>query len=44
MPFLAQEHISVPNKDLLSWMFDDQKHDQDISVSALMTGLFYRGC
>ncbi|KAF2013565.1 4-coumarate-CoA ligase-like protein [Aaosphaeria arxii CBS 175.79] len=29
MPFLAEEHIDIPNKDLLSWMFDDQKYDQD---------------
>ncbi|ORY15061.1 4-coumarate-CoA ligase-like protein [Clohesyomyces aquaticus] len=29
MPFLAEEHIAIPNKDLLSWMFDDQKYDQD---------------
>lgn len=35
MPFLAQEHISVPNKDLLSLMFDDQKYDPDKPVSKL---------
>jgi 4-coumarate--CoA ligase len=33
MPFLAKEHISVPNKDLLSWMFDDQTYDKDAPVS-----------
>lgn len=33
MPFLATEHIEIPNKDLLSWMFDDQKYDQDKPVS-----------
>ncbi|KAF2636241.1 4-coumarate-CoA ligase-like protein [Massarina eburnea CBS 473.64] len=27
MPFLAEEHIEIPNKDLLSWMFDEQKFD-----------------
>jgi 4-coumarate--CoA ligase len=32
MPFLAEEHISVPNKDLLSWMFDNQIYDQDVPV------------
>jgi 4-coumarate--CoA ligase len=32
MPFLAEEHIKVPNKDLLSWMFDEQKYDQDAPV------------
>ncbi|KAF2464098.1 4-coumarate-CoA ligase-like protein [Lindgomyces ingoldianus] len=29
MPFLAEEHIAIPNKDLLSWMFDGQTYDQD---------------
>ncbi|KAF2187692.1 4-coumarate-CoA ligase-like protein [Zopfia rhizophila CBS 207.26] len=29
MPFLAQEHIKILNKDLLSWIFDDQKFGQD---------------
>ncbi|PSN69630.1 4-coumarate-CoA ligase-like protein [Corynespora cassiicola Philippines] len=29
MPFLAEEHIDIPNKDILSWIFDDQKYDQD---------------
>jgi hypothetical protein len=32
MPFLAEEHIGVPNKDLLSWMFDDQNYDKDAPV------------
>lgn len=32
MPFLAEEHIDVPNKDLLSWMFDDPKYDQNAPV------------
>ncbi|KAF2098907.1 4-coumarate-CoA ligase-like protein [Rhizodiscina lignyota] len=29
MPFLAETHISIPNKDLLSWMFDDPSYDKD---------------
>jgi len=33
MPFLAQEHIGIPNKDLLSWMFDEQVYDADKPVS-----------
>lgn len=33
MPFLAEEHISIPNQDLLSWMFDEQTYDQDAPVS-----------
>jgi len=32
MPFLAEEYIKIPNEDLLSWMFDNQKHDQDAPV------------
>lgn len=33
MPFLAQEHVSIPNKDILSWIFDDQSFDLDKPVS-----------
>ena len=33
MPFLAEEHIAIPNKDLLSWIFDDQKYDEEKAVS-----------
>jgi 4-coumarate--CoA ligase len=33
MPFLAEEHIHIPNQDLLSWIFDNQKYDQDAAVS-----------
>lgn len=33
MPFLAQKHLPIPNKDLLSWMFDDPKYDLDQPVS-----------
>jgi long-subunit acyl-CoA synthetase (AMP-forming) len=29
MPFLAAEHLPIPTKDLLSWMFDDIKYDID---------------
>ena len=32
MPFLAEEHIDIPNKDILSWMFDDPKFDVDAPV------------
>lgn len=32
MPFLATEHIDIPKKDLLSWMFDDQAYDPDIPI------------
>ncbi|KAF2118196.1 4-coumarate-CoA ligase-like protein [Lophiotrema nucula] len=35
MPFLAEEFIDVPNKDLLSWMFDDQQYDPDRPVTLL---------
>lgn len=33
MPFLANEHIDVPNKDILSWIFDDISYDWDKPVS-----------
>ena len=29
MPFLAKQHVQVPTKDLLSWIFDDIKYDWD---------------
>lgn len=32
MPFLAEEHIKIPNKDLLSWMFDEQEYDPDTPI------------
>jgi hypothetical protein len=32
-PFLADQHIDIPNKDLLSWMFDAQNYDVDKPVS-----------
>ncbi|KAJ9622716.1 hypothetical protein H2203_006367 [Taxawa tesnikishii (nom. ined.)] len=37
MPFLAQEHVSIPNKDLLSWTFDGLSYDEDkpIYIDAL---------
>lgn len=32
MPFLAEEHITIPSTDLLSWMFDKQTYDADKPV------------
>ena len=32
MPFLAQQHVPISNKDILSWIFDDQKYDADKPV------------
>ncbi|TKA82652.1 hypothetical protein B0A55_00743 [Friedmanniomyces simplex] len=29
MPFLATEHFPIPTKDILSWTFDNYKHDWD---------------
>ncbi|KAF2110040.1 putative AMP-binding enzyme [Lophiotrema nucula] len=29
MPFLAQEHLPIPNKDILSWIYDEPTYDQD---------------
>jgi len=33
MPFLAQEKLPIPNKDLLSWTFDEPGYDLDKAVS-----------
>ncbi|KAI7287193.1 acetyl-CoA synthetase-like protein [Hortaea werneckii] len=27
MPFLAESHVPIPNQDILSWTFDNYKHD-----------------
>ncbi|KAK6384286.1 hypothetical protein LTR65_009660 [Meristemomyces frigidus] len=37
MPFLAEQHYPIPTKDILSWTFDDYKHDWDepIYIDAL---------
>lgn len=35
MPFLATEHVPIPTKDLLSWIFDEPDYDQDKPVSSL---------
>jgi long-subunit acyl-CoA synthetase (AMP-forming) len=29
MPFLAKEHVDLPTKDLLSWIFDEKSYDWD---------------
>jgi 4-coumarate--CoA ligase len=34
MPFLAQEHLAIPTKDLISWCYDNRaSFDQDKPVS-----------
>ena len=32
MPFLAEEHIDIPSRDLLSWIFDEQPYDEEKPV------------
>jgi hypothetical protein len=32
MPFLAEKTFPIPNKDLLSWIFDEQQFDIDTPV------------
>lgn len=32
MPFLATEHVSIPNQDLISWIYDNPKFDIDEPV------------
>ena len=39
MPFLADEFLTIPNQDLLSWIFDEQKYDPDQPVG---TGIYGR--
>ncbi|KAL1603854.1 hypothetical protein SLS60_005446 [Paraconiothyrium brasiliense] len=36
MPFLAEEHIRIPGKDLMSWMFDEQTYDPDQPIYCSM--------
>ena len=33
MPFLAERKLPIPNKDLLSWTFDEPHYDVDKPVS-----------
>jgi len=33
MPFHAENKISIPNKDILSWTFDDVRYDPNEPVS-----------
>jgi len=35
MPFLAEEHITIPSTDLLSWMFDKQTYDAEKPVNIM---------
>lgn len=32
MPFLAQQHLPIPNKDIISWMFDELPYDPNKRV------------
>jgi 4-coumarate--CoA ligase len=32
MPFLAEKTFPIPNRDLLSWIFDEQQFDIDTPV------------
>lgn len=32
MVFLAQEHVHIPTKDILSWCYDEPTFDQDKAV------------
>ena len=34
MPFLAEESVPIPPKDILSWMFDETKLDPEKPVSS----------
>jgi hypothetical protein len=33
MPFLAKQSVPIPGKDILSWMFDEPRFDQEKAVS-----------
>jgi 4-coumarate--CoA ligase len=41
MPFLAQKCLSIPTKDILSWMYDNPLFDQDRPVRSLSTLALY---
>ncbi|KAH6644879.1 4-coumarate-CoA ligase-like protein [Boeremia exigua] len=32
MPLLAQEHVRIPNKDILSWMYDEPQFDHSVPI------------
>lgn len=34
--FKAEKNIPIPTKDILSWIFDDQRYDQNKPVSILL--------
>ena len=36
LSFEAEETVEIPTKDILSWMFDDQKYDEDMPVSSCL--------
>ena len=40
MVFLAEEATSVPEKDIISWIFDEVPYDQDQPVSDHTSRLF----
>ena len=42
MPFLAEKHVDIPTKDILSWSFDELLYDEAKPVSAEPHHLAYR--
>ena len=34
MPFFAESHVSIPNKDILSWIFEHEDIKPDTQVGA----------
>lgn len=41
MPFLAEQQYDIPNKDILSWEFDDLHYnpDEPVSKTDILTSL-----
>jgi hypothetical protein len=35
MPLLTETHVQIPNKDILSWTYDDPQFDHNILVKDL---------
>lgn len=45
MPFLATEKVSLPEKDIISWYYDEPRfdHDQPVYIDALDSSKYYTG-
>jgi 4-coumarate--CoA ligase len=44
MPYLAEEHVSIPTMDILSWMYDDPRFEQEMPVCIRHSRRFHYSC